>query len=333
MQKNTVVILQENILFKNLSADEIQKIDNFIQPIEFPEESKIIQQGKTGNGLYVIITGKVSVDVQLFGDMSVHIANLGSSDIIGEVTLIENRKASATVTTKAPTQCFFLSTSYYQALQLSYPEIAHKISTVIAEIMCERIKNAINQVAGVLDDIPEINPEKRHKLVKTTIKATTITPKFASQHRHSLETLTIFKIFTSAELSVLINYLGYVELKKHSIIYNAGETVDACYLVIFGAIQAIAYKHNKIAKLWVSGPNDLAGQLGFISKQPSDITFFVRENADLLEISHNNLKKLHDNHPIIYYKFMHILFASLGELLLTADVQLLRLQAQNIIAG
>ena len=71
----------------------------------------IFYKGTTGNQMFVILAGKVS----LF-DGPKHLADLRTGDMFGEMALINNEPRSATAVAAESTQLFILSETFFQKL-------------------------------------------------------------------------------------------------------------------------------------------------------------------------------------------------------------------------
>lgn len=82
----------------------------------------IIRQGEAGRGLFVVLSGEVAVTRQQ-GTKTLPLATLRPGDIIGEIALIRDEPASATVTSTQPTTVLFLARDTVQKIVAGVPEI------------------------------------------------------------------------------------------------------------------------------------------------------------------------------------------------------------------
>src|SRR3972149_10610322 len=63
-----ISILQETELFKNLTSAQIRKVLNICRTITFSEDEIIMNEGETGDKMYIILEGTVEVIKKLIMD-------------------------------------------------------------------------------------------------------------------------------------------------------------------------------------------------------------------------------------------------------------------------
>lgn len=96
--------LKENILFQDLSANELRLLENIINVRHYRPGEVIFRQGEVGVGMYIIVSGVVNVYVEELQTQNAelkttHVTQLKASDFFGELALVEEnsrRSASAT---------------------------------------------------------------------------------------------------------------------------------------------------------------------------------------------------------------------------------------------
>jgi len=116
---------------------------------EVPSGTIFIEQGKVGTGLYVILQGKAEV-LTWDGERYVKVAELGPSDIAGEISLIHEEPAMATVRTITPATLLFLARELFYPLVEAIPDLlAH-----FARLAKDRLEDTEFQLMKdrVLDD-------------------------------------------------------------------------------------------------------------------------------------------------------------------------------------
>lgn len=98
-------------LFKGISPEDVGKIIARGLVMTMEKGNTIFYKGTTGNQMFVILSGKVS----LF-DGPKHLADLRTGDMFGEMALINNEPRSATAVAAESTQLFILSETFFQKL-------------------------------------------------------------------------------------------------------------------------------------------------------------------------------------------------------------------------
>jgi CRP-like cAMP-binding protein len=91
-------------LFARLTPNERRRLARRATLRVYPAGSAIIQQGDTSMSLYVVMSGRVRVEVQRG-----HVRDIGPGDFFGEMGVIDDRPRSASVVAVEPTECALVS--------------------------------------------------------------------------------------------------------------------------------------------------------------------------------------------------------------------------------
>jgi signal-transduction protein with cAMP-binding, CBS, and nucleotidyltransferase domain len=108
-------------LFRPLDAKQrVDLVRRFVS-VEAAPGQAIIREGDPGAGLYVVLRGAVAVS--RFGEPRA-LAELGPSEVFGEISLLTHEPASATVAaTNQGASLLFLSRDYFERLLAAVPEL------------------------------------------------------------------------------------------------------------------------------------------------------------------------------------------------------------------
>jgi len=118
-------------LFARLEGSQLHRLAELCVPRSYETGEEIVVEGSTGLGLFVITGGRVEVS-RGTGDDKVVFAELGSGDLLGEMSLVDDQPRSATVRTLEPTTCLLITRGSFQSLVDREPEIAWCIVPVLA---------------------------------------------------------------------------------------------------------------------------------------------------------------------------------------------------------
>jgi CRP-like cAMP-binding protein len=94
--------LQNVFLFKNLDKRETKLVRSLLKQQSLQPKKKVVVEGKPGESLFIIISGKVRVSRE-FDKEAFSLAELGPYDFFGEMSLIDDFHTSATVETLTET--------------------------------------------------------------------------------------------------------------------------------------------------------------------------------------------------------------------------------------
>ena len=118
--------------FSGLDDKILKKISDACIVRQFTRNETIVRQGEMGLGLYVIAHGRVKVDREERG-VRIQVAELGPEQFFGEMSLLDNKPRSATVTGIEDSECLLLTRDSFVKLMNKYPEIPIRMARVLAE--------------------------------------------------------------------------------------------------------------------------------------------------------------------------------------------------------
>lgn len=120
-------------LFRDLSRRELRAVAGLTQEVGFEPGVTVAAEGEAGGRFYLIVEGQARVRVQ--GSTK---AMLGPGAYFGEISLIDGRPRSATVTAETALRTLSLATFNFRPLLAEHPAIGHKL---LLE-MCRRLRSA-----------------------------------------------------------------------------------------------------------------------------------------------------------------------------------------------
>jgi len=93
-----IKLLRSNELFAGLNDTQFETLAKIFQEKTFSQGERIFSQGDTGDRMYLIREGFVSVVAETAAGGDKPIVNLGAGQTVGEIALIDQGTRSATVT-------------------------------------------------------------------------------------------------------------------------------------------------------------------------------------------------------------------------------------------
>jgi len=148
-----ISILQETELFKNLTPAQIRKVLNICRTITFSEDEIIMNEGETGDRMYIILEGTVEVIKKLIMDGVEDEGTVernkiftrldaGQYAVFGEIALLEELHRTATV--RAVTRCTLYEIRKDDFLKLAEAdfEFGYRILLNLARIVSARLRKA-----------------------------------------------------------------------------------------------------------------------------------------------------------------------------------------------
>ena len=109
-------------LFGDLGPAQLMAVAHTFTEDSFPPGQRILRQGFTGSGFYVILDGEVSVDID--GEER---ARLGKGDFFGEISVLLGESPVADVTVRTPLRVLHLAGPALHPFLLAYPQVMYRM--------------------------------------------------------------------------------------------------------------------------------------------------------------------------------------------------------------
>ena len=126
-----VLILKSIDLFSAVPPDALAEVASILEEMEVESGEEILHEGDPGTAMYIIVDGRVRVRAK-----GREIAELGPSEVFGELAALDPEPRSASVTALEPTQLFKLSSASLFQLMASYMDVTRGI----LRVLCRRIR-------------------------------------------------------------------------------------------------------------------------------------------------------------------------------------------------
>jgi CRP-like cAMP-binding protein len=101
--KRIARVFETSALFERIPSDKRNRLARRATTRIYPAGAVIIREGDTSMALYVVLAGRVGVDVQ-----SQRVRELGPGSFFGEMGLVDDRPRSASVIAVQETECALL---------------------------------------------------------------------------------------------------------------------------------------------------------------------------------------------------------------------------------
>jgi CRP-like cAMP-binding protein len=118
-KKDANVLLKKVPLFSRLSEKALASIVKVAIEKDFKAGTRIVSEGDTGTGFYLIITGSTAVSRS-----GARIAKLGAGEFFGEMALLDGAPRSADVTALEDTKCLVLTLWVLKGIIAANPNVA-----------------------------------------------------------------------------------------------------------------------------------------------------------------------------------------------------------------
>jgi CRP-like cAMP-binding protein len=128
---NVSDLIRKIDFFEPLDGRIVNRIARICIPREYSKGDHVVRQGDPGLGLYFITSGRVKVEIDRNGAKT-PVAELQAGDVVGELSIIDNKPRSANVVCLTETSCLLLTRDSFLKLTRKYPEIAVQMARALA---------------------------------------------------------------------------------------------------------------------------------------------------------------------------------------------------------
>jgi len=150
--------LEKHVLKRQLSADGRSALE-CIKTSSFTTGQTILSQGQSGGMLYILRSGKASVEDNKSGNR-MHLADISEGDCFGALTFLNSEPVNADVLAQQPCEVYSLSHKDFSEFMHNQQDIAY----AIFEYMLEHQSEVIRSLRGTLLPILRKLKEKAESL-------------------------------------------------------------------------------------------------------------------------------------------------------------------------
>jgi CRP-like cAMP-binding protein len=130
-------LLAEVWLFRETSRESLEQLVAFAFNKSYAPGEVVFEEGQTGNGLYMITTGKVEVVRGLGSANERQLAVLEAGEVFGEMALLDELPRSASVRALEDTHCLGIDRFLFVTQLYKDPQVAITMIQVLAQRLRE----------------------------------------------------------------------------------------------------------------------------------------------------------------------------------------------------
>jgi CRP-like cAMP-binding protein len=109
-------------LFADLTSSELEAIAHTMEERYFAEGERILRQGLSGSGFYIVLDGEAAARVN-----GVEVNRLGRGDFFGEISVLLGEAPSADIVALRPLRCAVLAAPQIEDFIVAHPKVAFRM--------------------------------------------------------------------------------------------------------------------------------------------------------------------------------------------------------------
>ena len=130
---STVDILRQIWLFSGLDDQQLDAGSSFTFQKSFGPGELIVEEGRTGNGMYAIISGNVEAVKSLGTDQERTVNRLGTGEVFGEMALLGEWPRTASVRAVDQVECLGIDRWVFLTQLERHPQVGIRLLQVLAQ--------------------------------------------------------------------------------------------------------------------------------------------------------------------------------------------------------
>ncbi|WP_119066011.1 cyclic nucleotide-binding domain-containing protein [Rubrobacter indicoceani] len=150
--------LEEIPTFRKLSPAERAELEELLTPAHFDAGESIIEEGGAEEFFFIITVGTVEVYKTIIPGRAQRLARMSAPTVIGEVGLLTEPKAIASVVARTPVEAHAIGRGEFLALLEGGSLAASKVVHEVGKTLAVRMHHTDRVVSEVIEEI-ENRPE------------------------------------------------------------------------------------------------------------------------------------------------------------------------------
>ena len=120
-------------LFEELTEDQLDSLSPFTYRKKFGPGELIVEEGHTGNGLYLIVSGNVEAVKGLGTERQQTVNKLGAGEVLGEMALLGEWPRTASVRAVDNVECLGIDRWVFLAQLERQPQVGIRMLHILAQ--------------------------------------------------------------------------------------------------------------------------------------------------------------------------------------------------------
>jgi len=130
---STADVLRHVWLFSGLDEQQLDAVSSLTFQKRFSPGELIVEEGRTGNGLYAIISGNVEAVKALGTEQERTVNRLGPGEVFGEMALLGEWPRTATVRAIDEVECMGIDRWVFLTQLERHPQMGIKLLQILAQ--------------------------------------------------------------------------------------------------------------------------------------------------------------------------------------------------------
>jgi len=140
--------------FRHIDRGDLGDVVRSFKLREYSKDEIIIRKGDRGDHFYVVASGQV----RILNEVGLSIASLGAGEVFGEMSLLSDENASATVQAGEPSEILYVENRDFKKILKKYPVLQNYFTRLLAKRLLHantfKVDDYVLGITGKLEEIP-----------------------------------------------------------------------------------------------------------------------------------------------------------------------------------
>lgn len=127
-------------LLQDYSHEECNVLCQYMECYGAPSSTVILEEDADGDYLLIVLTGSVNVTKRWQNKDNRIVATVGPGEFLGEMSLIDSKKRSASCITAEPTDFAIFKQTDLQDILIDHPRLGNKILFTLLRLITDRLR-------------------------------------------------------------------------------------------------------------------------------------------------------------------------------------------------
>ncbi len=189
-------------IFSSLSDDDLLDLATLLEFEDFEWGFPIAQRGDPGSKLYIMISGRVEV----IDDDGVVLAEMGTGDVFGEMSLLSGERVTATILASEPCEIATMSQKNFRHILNKYPALqVFFYKLLVSRITSTNGQRAEELASGMVGQLSDISVVELCQMINSNQKTGHLKLETSSESKGRI-------VFNEGE--IIKAYIGMAEGKE-----------------------------------------------------------------------------------------------------------------------
>jgi glutaminase len=147
---DTKLPLAQMDILQSFSAEDLRRLEPFIETCSYAAGSRIIREGDAADRLYLLAAGSATVDVLLDdGKRHARLAAFRPGVSFGEFALFDGGRRVANVIAETPAECYVLDFAKLEKLEAVEPALYRRLLYALGRLLTARLRRVTAEVRAL----------------------------------------------------------------------------------------------------------------------------------------------------------------------------------------